>query len=94
MQLESYSKILKMGKKKVAETLIPVRVNKARKQGELEMCKLEENIAIKQVSIQEECSKEDVNFPKIITLQDELALLERKRKQYDKILQEMFGEED
>ncbi|MDC0529219.1 hypothetical protein OAO19_03010 [Gammaproteobacteria bacterium] len=94
MKLESYTNILKMGKKKVAETLIPVKVNKALKQGELEMCKLDEKIAVKQADIQEACTKDDLDFAKIIDMQDELALLERKKKQYDKILSEMFGTTD
>lgn len=95
MQLVSYRKALQMGKEKLAETLIPIRVRRARKRAELEMCKLEESIATAEAKIQDACCAEDPDFEKIINLQDDLALLERKQEQYQKILREMFpsGEE-
>lgn len=93
MKLISYAEALKMGKEKLGEMLVPVKVNKARKQAELEMCKLDEKIAVKQNSLHEACSTEDLNFEKIIELQDDLALLERRKEQYGQILEEMFPPE-
>jgi hypothetical protein len=90
MKLTSYNDALKLGKEKLREALIPVRVNKAKKQAELEMCKLEEKIAVKEVAIHDACCVEEVNFGKIIDMQDELGLLERRKDQYEKILSEMF----
>ena len=90
MKLMSYKEALKLGKEKLKETLIPLRVNKARKQAELEMCKLDEKIATKEARIQEACCQEEVNFSSIIEMQDDLSLLERRRTQYEKILNEMF----
>jgi hypothetical protein len=90
MKLVSYSEALKLGKEKLKEALIPVRVNKAKKQAELEMCTLEEKIAVKEAALHEECCKEELDFAKIIELQDNIGLLERKRTQYKKILEEMF----
>ena len=90
MKLVSYSEALKMGKEKLKEALIPIRVSRAKKQAELEMCKLDEKIAVKEASLHEECCKENVDFPRIIEMQDELGLLERKRKQYASIIEEMF----
>ena len=92
MKLVSYKEALKLGKEKLKETLIPVRVKRARKQAELEMCKLEEDIAVKEAALHEECCKEEVNFSRIIEMQDSLGLLERKQAQYEKILTEMFPE--
>lgn len=92
MKLVSYQDALKMGKEKLKEALIPIRVNRARKQAELEMCKLEEDIAVKEAELHEECCKEEVNFARIIDKQDALALLERRKRQYQKILEEMFPE--
>lgn len=90
MKLPTYEEALKAGKEKVKEMLIPVRVKRARKKAELEMLKLEEDIANKEAAVSEECCKEDVDFPKIIDLQDKIGLLERRQKQYQKILDEMF----
>lgn len=93
MKLPAYKDALKMGKEKVKEVLAPVKAKSAKKKAELEMCKLEEDIASREADLHEECCKEDVSFPKIIELQDKIALLQRKQKQYQKILDEMFPEE-
>jgi hypothetical protein len=92
MKLPSYKEVLKMGKEKLEETLIPVRANKAKKQAELEMCDLEEKLATKTAEIAELCSAKELNFKKIIEAQDELGLLERKKTQYQNILDQMFPE--
>jgi hypothetical protein len=93
MKLVSYREALKLGKEKLKEALVPIRVNRAQKQAELEMCKLDEKVAVKEAALHEECCKEEVNFPNIIEMQDDLALLERRRAQYQKILDEMFPAE-
>lgn len=92
MKLPSYKDVLTMGKEKVAETLAPIKAARAQKKAEFEMAKLDEEIATKEASLHEECCKEDVNFSKIIEMQDELALSERRKGQYEKILTEMFPE--
>jgi hypothetical protein len=81
MKLTPYKKALKYGKEKMGELMVPVKVNKAKKQAELEMCKLDEQIATSQVSLHDQCAKEAVDFPAIIALQDKLSLLERRRTQ-------------
>jgi hypothetical protein len=94
MKLTPYRKALKCGKKAMDQLLVPVKVNKAKKQAELEMCSLEEQIATTEVSLHDLCSKESVDFPRIIELQDSMALLNRKKKQYTIILEQMFPEEE
>ena len=93
MELPCYKDALKMGKEKIGELLVPVKAKRAQKQAELEMCKLEEELAIKQADLHEQCCQEKVSFPKIIELQDSIALLERRIKQYGKILEQMFPED-
>lgn len=93
MKLPAYKDALKMGKDKIKEVLAPVKAKSAKKKAELEMCKLEEDIASNEALLHEECCKEDVSFPRIIELQDKIALIQRKQKQYQKILDEMFPED-
>ena len=93
MNLPKYKDVLKMAKEAVDAALVPVRVLRAKKQAELEMAKLDEEIATKQAKIHEMCCEKEVNFAMLIDEQDSLALLERKKGQYQKILDEMFGEE-
>ena len=90
MKLTPYADALKMGKEKIGKMLVPVKVNRAKKQAELEMCKLDEEIAVKEEKLHDSCCSEEVNFSKIIELQDGIALLTRKKKQYQQILDEMF----
>ena len=93
MKLPAYKDVLRMAKDKITESLAPVRVVRARKQAELEMAKLDEEIATKTAKIHEVCLENEINFGKLIELQDRLALAERKKRQYEKILFEMFPPE-
>ncbi len=92
MKLKPYKEMLKWGKEKVDEALAPVRAHKAKKQAELEIAKMDEQIATKESKIQELCTEKELDFHKIIAAQDELALMERKKKQFGKIIEEMFPE--
>ena len=94
MKLPKYKEALTMGKETLNTILATARNMKARKQAELEMAKLDEQIATKQAKIQEICTDSDINFNHVIELLDDLALVERKKKQYQKILNEMFGPND
>jgi hypothetical protein len=94
MKLPSYKSVLKMGKEKINQRLAPVKNSRAKKQAELEMAKIEEEIATKEADLHEECCNEEVNFSKIIDMQDSLALAERRKKQYQKILEEMFPDDE
>jgi len=90
MKLNTYEECLRLSKEAIDAVLAPLRIMKARKQAELEMAKLEEEIATLQAKIQEVCMQKEINFAALISLQDALALTERKKKQYQQILTEMF----
>ena len=90
MKLTPYRNALKMGKAKMAQALAPIKAKRAEKQAELEMAKIDEVIATKEAEIHEECAKEDINFGRILDFQDSLALSARRKRQYQKILDEMF----
>lgn len=92
MKLPAYKDVLQMAKEKIDDTLAPVRVHRAKKQAELEMAKLDEEIATQTAKIHELCCQKEINFSSIIDMQDKLALSERRKKQYGKILSEMFPE--
>ena len=83
-----------MAKEAVDATLAPVRANAAKKQAELEIAKLEEREATLQSELDEQCSKRDVNFDRIIEKLDDIALTERRKKQFTKIVEEMFPAND
>jgi hypothetical protein len=93
MKLKPYKEILKMAKEAVDECLAPVRAMRAKKQAELEVAKMDEKIATHEAKIQEICTEKDINFDKLISAQDELALMERRKKQFAKIIEELFPED-
>ena len=93
MKLPAYKDVLKMAKEKVNDALAPVRANRAKKQAELEMAKLDEEIATQTAKIHEICCEKEITFAVLIEKQDQLTLTERKKKQYQKILDEMFPED-
>jgi len=90
LQLKPYKQILNMAKDKVDESLAPVRINRALKQAELEIAKMEEKIASQEAKIFELCCKQDIDFESIIKAQDEHSLMERRKKQFERIVEEMF----
>jgi len=93
VKLKPYKEILKMAKEMVDEALAPVRAMRAKKQAELEVAKMDEKIATHEAKIQEICVEKDINFDKLISAQDELALMERRKKQFARIIEELFPED-
>jgi 5'-3' exonuclease len=93
MKLTPYKKLLTMTKEAIDAVLVPVRSRAAQKQAELEMIKLEEKLATIESNLSVECSKKEINFDRIIEKLDEYALAERRKKQFERIISEMFPEE-
>jgi len=93
MKLKPYKEVLKMCKEKIDDVLAGPRAQRAKKQAELEICKLEESICSQEQKINELCMEKDLDFKKIIDAQDQLALSERRKKQFVKIINEMFPED-
>jgi hypothetical protein len=89
-KLTPYKKLLTMAKEAVDATLAPVRANAAKKQAELEVAKLEERTATLQSELDTLCSARELNFSRIIEKMDEMALADRRKKQFEKIVAEMF----
>lgn len=94
MKLTPYKEILKFSKEKIQDALAPIRAVQAKKQAELKIAELDEKIATKESHIQEICSSHPLNFDKLIEAQDELCLMERRKKQLEKIIKELFGTEE
>lgn len=94
MKLMPYKKLLKLTKEKIDDALAPIRANQAKKQCELEIAKMEETIATAESDIHEICAKHPLDITKLIKQQDELALMERKKKQLEKIIEQLFASDD
>lgn len=92
MKLKPFKEIIGMSKEKLSEALAPIRARKVKSQAELEMAKLDDELIRLESDIQESCSKEDIAFPALLDKLDRVALLERRKKQYGKVLGELFPE--
>lgn len=90
MKLKPFKDIISMSKEKLAESLAPIRARKVKSQAELEMAKLDDELIRLEADIQEQCAKEDINFPSLLDKLDKVGLLERRKKQYQKVLEELF----
>lgn len=92
MSLLKYKDVLILCKDKIKEAMAPLRAREMRKKGELEVCKIDSDIAEKEQKIQEYASEYPINFDKLIDALDELELVKRRKEQFEKIIDEMFGE--
>lgn len=90
MKLKAYKDILSMTKETIDKVLASSRTNRAKKQAELEVAKLKEEIATKETKVHELCTEKDLHFANIIAAQDSVALADRRLKQMIKLISEMF----
>jgi hypothetical protein len=90
MKLKPFAEIISMSKEKLSEALAPIRARKVRSQAELEMAKLDDELIRLESDIQEQCAKEDINFPSLLDKLDKVALLERRKTQYESVLAQLF----
>ncbi len=90
MSLMKYKDVLVLAKEKVKEAIAPLRAKEMKKKAELEVCKLESTIAEKEQKIQECASEYPINFDKLIDAIDELELTQRRKEQFERIINEMF----
>lgn len=93
-KLTPYKQLLTLAKEAVDAKLAPSRARAAKKQAELESCKIDERIATLENEVTEACSQKNLSFESIITKLDDIALLERRKKQFEKIIAEMFPAEE
>ena len=90
MKLKPFAEIIAMSKEKLAAALAPIRARKVRSQAELEIAKLDDELIRLEAEVQEQCAKEDLNFPSLLDKLDKVALLERRKEQYVAVLAQLF----
>ncbi len=90
MKLTAYKKVLAMTKEAINKALVPVRAQQAKQQGELEMMKIDEKIITMEAEIQELCAKHPLGWNDLLKKLDEVALLERRKKQFARVIKELF----
>lgn len=92
MKLTAYKKVLAMTKEAINKALVPVRAQQAKQQGELEMMKIDEKIITMEAEIHEITAKHPLDWNGLLKKLDEVALLERRKKQFARVIKELFDE--
>ncbi len=90
MKLKPFKEIIGMSKEKLNEALAPIRARKVKTQAEMKKAEIDEKIVVLESDVQEMCSVKDIDFDSLFNKLDKIALLERRKKQYDKVLSELF----
>lgn len=92
MKLKPFREVIAMSKEKLDEALAPIRAKQVKMQAELKMAELDEQVVSLEAQTQELCSQKQIDFDKLLGLMDKADLIERRRKQYRKVLEELFPE--
>lgn len=90
MKLKPFAQIIAMSKEKLDEAMAPIRARQVKSKAEMEMATLDADILTKETQVQEMCTTKDIDFKGLLAKLDEIALLERRKKQYSKVLEELF----
>lgn len=93
MKLKPFKEIIAMSKEKLNEALAPIRARKVKTQAEMKKSEIDEKIITIETEVQEMCSTNNIDFDALLKKLDEIALLERRKRQYDKVLKELFPDE-
>lgn len=93
MELRPFKELIAMSKEKLNEAMAPVRAKMVQSQAQLEMAELEGQILTLETEAQEMCIEKSINFKRLFDKLDEIALLERRKEQYKKVLGQLFPEE-
>jgi|SaaInl7_135m_RNA_FD_contig_71_1024204_length_1409_multi_11_in_0_out_0_1 hypothetical protein len=90
MEIPKYLTILTQGEKALSDVLAKRRNNKTKKSCELEIAKIEEDIATKETSLLEAYSSRDLDFEHLVSLKDGIDIMNRKRDQYLELKDQLF----
>lgn len=97
MQLKPFKEIVAYTKEKVTEVMAAPRARRLKAQAEAELSDLDIDIITLEGKIEESLFAEDsyknFSFKNLLEQLDKLALLERRKKQYDKVLKQLFPKE-
>lgn len=90
MILKPYKDIIALSKEKLDEAMAPIVARQVEAKANMAMLKLDEKILEKQIKIEKSCMSKDLDFDSLIDELDEVALLERRKDQYTKVVEQLF----
>lgn len=90
MKLKPFVDLIGLTKEKFDAAMAPIRARQVKAKAELEMSTIDTNLLSLETKIQEMCAEKDINLPKLIDTIDEIELLERRKKKYGEVLNQLF----
>jgi len=93
-QIKSFKELITMGKEKLEETLIPLRVRTAKAKAEIIKVELEGKLLELEAKIHKACAEKEINFVSVADMMDEYELLERRLKQINGLVFNLFPEQE
>lgn len=89
-KVKSFREVLTMSKEALDETLAPIRARSAKAKADLYSSKLEETMVGLEREITELCTSKELDFDKVISKIDQYELAERKVKQVNALIADLF----
>ena len=93
MELKPYKDLIALSKEKLDEAMAGPRAKHMRKKAELEMAKIDIDIADKQSKVEEMCTEKEIDFEKLLDTLDEIAILERRKTKYGEVTEQLFPQD-
>jgi siroheme synthase len=94
MKLTPYKKLIALAKDAQKALLAGPRAAEQKLRAQHEVSKIDVQLAEHEQKIQEVCAEHPINFDKLIQTIDDIALLERRKKLFGKIIEELFPESE
>ena len=89
-KVKSYQEVLALTKEKLDEALAPIRARSAKAKAELEIAKQQEKLIALETDVHKLCAEKDLNFNSIADKVDAYELAERRLKQIESLVLELF----
>lgn len=90
MELRPFKELIGLSKEKIDAAMAPIRAKQVKAKADLKMSGLESDILDKETKVQEMCLVKDIDLCGIIDILDQIALLERRKDQYTKVVNQLF----
>lgn len=88
--LKPLKSILAMGQKGIDELLAGVRMRQTKARAEVALAKLDEKSITLEREIQELCTKEEIDFDKVMSKMDDYDVNDRRKAQLKQIVEQLF----
>lgn len=92
-KVKSFREVVALTKEKLDEAMAPIRERSAKAKAELEIAKQQEKLISLETEIHKLCAEKELNFDSIANKIDSYELAERRLKQIERLVKDLFPKE-